>query len=596
MSSSRKTPAASQDAAPTPGVVTPPGRPVAGRSIAGAGWNTRRTTPQSTPPGRQGAVQGSLFDTPAANTQARLEPVAVTARSKLWLCVDLPNLSLDALFHHDDDDSGAAACAVFEERKGLRRILKANAKARSAGVSAGQSVNAALSLLPDLDLKGRHPGQEEALMRRLAGWAERFTSFVVVEPGHVLLLELSGSERLFGSVDTLRRQIARGLKAQGVSARLAIAPTPLASTWLAKAGREMRVDKMSQLPDRLSRLPLDCLDWPADVSDALKGMGVSSVGDCLRLPRQGFVRRFGAGLLLQLDRAVGRLPDPRENTRRPQRFFADAEFDAEESGSERLLPVCRELLLKLERFLRTRQIRIQQLQFQFFHLQAGATKLTLGRVQAGQDIEHWLELLRIRLERVALPAPAIAVRLYGGRAEQASMRSDALLFDESVTKRDGSIDCLVERLSARMGEVAVHGITAIEEHRPQHAWRRSSLLDETPRCAAVNTFGHWNENDVPGLLHDARRSGHLLLRRPLWMLDCPEALAVSRGQPMYRGPLVLVSGPERLESGWWDQDGIARDYFVARTTTGVHLWIYSDRQARSRSKTGRCWYLHGIFG
>ena len=564
MSSSRKTPVTTQGAAPTPAVVS-----------------SGKTTPRA----RRGVQQSLLL--PAVSEAPRApEPLAPTAVKRLWLCIYLPGLPLEALFRRDD----GAAHAVFEEQRGIRRILKASACARAAGVTAGQPVNAALSLLPALVLEERNHRQEEKRVERLAAWAERFTSFVTIEWPDVLLLEVAGSERLFGGVETLRQKVSHGLGAQGLTTMLAIAPTPLASTWLARSGRDVCISEPSRLAGSLSRLPLDCLGWPPSVIESLGGMGIRGVGDCLRLPRQGFVRRFGARFLLQLDRAVGRLPDPRESYRAPETFSVDAELDAEEDRSECLLSVCRELLLKLERFLRTRQMRVQRMQFHFYHLQQEASLLALGRVQAGQDVDHWFDLLRIQFERMALPAPVIAIRLRGGQGQRSSMTTGNLGFTGATASGTASIDGLVERLVARMGDAAVHGLTAVAEHRPHQAWRRSSLLDDVPHCAATHMPGCWNEHGMPGLLHEFRRSGSLVLRRPLWMLETPRLLEQQEGLPVYQGTLTLLDGPERLESGWWDGAGIARDYFVARTNDGLHVWVYRDRHSDG------AWYLHGMFG
>jgi protein ImuB len=62
-------------------------------------------------------------------------------------------------------------------------------------------------------------------------------------------------------------------------------------------------------------------------------------------------------------------------------------------------------------------------------------------------------------------------------------------------------------------------------------------------------------------------------------------------KPHYHdGPLSLIAGPERIESGWWDEADVKRDYFIAQTADLATLWVYRDRRQPGR------WFLHGIFG
>ena len=46
------------------------------------------------------------------------------------------------------------------------------------------------------------------------------------------------------------------------------------------------------------------------------------------------------------------------------------------------------------------------------------------------------------------------------------------------------------------------------------------------------------------------------------------------------GPLILLAGPERIESGWWDGHPVVRDYFVAGNAAQAVLWIYRERLAQ----------------
>jgi len=512
-------------------------------------------------------------------------PVARIRPRQLWLCLHFPLLPLEAL---NNTRNGAVPAAVFENRQGNRRVLLANAAAERLGITLGLSINAGLALAPSLQLEERNTDKENRVLERLAGWAERFTSIVSLELPDLLLLEIRGSLRLFGDIEALRRQVENGLQEQGFQPSMAVAPTVLGSIWLARAGGNVSIVDGTNLAGALGALPLRCLEWPESIHESLTGMGIHCIADCLRLPRQGFARRFGAGRLLQLDRALGRLPDPRRSYRAPERFSEECELPEEQSDSELLLEVCMHLLSNLEYFLTTRQIEVRHVQFSFFHLRSSATHLSLGCRQAGRKKEQWFELLAIRFDRLALPEPVISIRLRSSRG-QALQPEEGRLFRTRDRGYSRSIAHLTERLSARMGDDCVYGVTTAAEHRPQYAWTTAEAEPQASRltpCAAIpNPQAH-----SPLLLADIRRTSSLLLRRPLWMLPEPLPLTIREGNPEYSGPLKLLDGPERLETGWWDGNGIARDYYVAVNPKGIHLWIYRNRNKEAS------WHLHGIFG
>jgi protein ImuB len=211
-------------------------------------------------------------------------------------------------------------------------------------------------------------------------------------------------------------------------------------------------------------------------------------------------------------------------------------------------------------------------------------------VQADRAVQHWFDVLRIKFDRLTLTAPVIAIQLRAGRTQTFSAETDLLPFSKQAKRYNRlSIAHLAELLSARIGDESVHGITMVAEHRPQYAWRRQGVCGDVPHCA--NVPGRRAGPEPSASLHEIRRNNSLVLRRPLWMLAEPRLLVTEEGLPVCEGILQLLDGPERLETGWWDDDGIARDYFVARNPQGVHLWVYRDRK-----KEGGLWFLHGMFG
>jgi protein ImuB len=497
--------------------------------------------------------------------------VAATKVERLWFCIYLPNLPLEAC---GPDDANRI---VVEEQQGVHRVLLAGERARAAGVLPGQSPNAALALLPGLEVEERDEVREQQVLELLATWLEQFSSFVSIAGSNVLLLEIAGSLRLFGGLRSLRQQVAIGLEAQGFAASLAIAPTPLAATWLARGRRRACVREPANVVAALRKLPLSCLEWPPVVTESLAGMGVGNIGECLRLPREGFARRFGAQRLLELDRALGRLPDPRTAWRAPERFCADFEMTEEQSDREFLLEICRELLEAHEKFLLARQLGTQRLLFTFFHLKAKATSLPLGGARADRSARHWFELLRLRFEQLSLPEAVIAIRLRGGNTQALHTESGRLAFQGRAPREQYySMTQLAERLAARVGNECVHGVNAVADHRPHYAWSSRDLFAARASDALIEV-----------------RHG---FKRPLWMLPEPKRLTTRDGHPLHHGRLKLLAGPERLETGWWDEDSIARDYYTAVSPRGTNLWVFRSRHRHDERSNEPGWYLHGIFG
>ena len=79
--------------------------------------------------------------------------------------------------------------------------------------------------------------------------------------------------------------------------------------------------------------------------DALQGMGLQTLGDLRSVPRAGLARRFGEGLLNELDRALGVEPDPRvsivlpSGVRKPPRAVRAGQHDR--AGAARREPAAR---------------------------------------------------------------------------------------------------------------------------------------------------------------------------------------------------------------------------------------------------------------
>ncbi len=488
---------------------------------------------------------------------------------QLWVAIHFPELALEALERDIDE---RRPHAVIDGSGSTQRVAACDRAAARAGVRAGMALNAAIALAPRLMARPRQRSAEQRLLERCAAWAGQFTPLVSLEPPDALLLEVKGSLGLFEGAAMLSERISGALGSRGLSACVTLAPTPRASLWLARSGRNAIVMEPGALTGALADLPVHSLSWSEANLELLAAMGVYTVGDCLRLPRAGWARRFGIELLEELDEATGRTPQIRRSYQPAQRFNARFEPVAEISETGRLAVALEPLLEALERFLRGRQGGISSFVIGLRHRKAGESILRVGLAAPNADARHFMALAAARLERHGLPEPVTELRLRSGPVLPMSFTSGSIFRAVNATPEGaGGVPHLVERLRARLGEEAVFGVCLVPEHRPEAAWRKAQL--------------------DPGAVARAHRELiEIDAVRPLWMLTQPEPLEVADGGPRYRGPLVMESGPERIESGWWDGKDVTRDYYIARDSRGARLWIYQERRAPGS------WFWHGIFG
>ena len=420
-------------------------------------------------------------------------------------------------------------------------------------------VAAALALAPGLRLREREAAAETEALLGIAAWAMQCTPNVALNFPDLVLLEVSGSLKLFGGLAQIAARLRQGLSAMGYSAGLAAAPTARAASWLAQAGRHSLIGTAAMLESELRTLPLSVLQ--SGEEETLSSIGARSIGDLLSLPRDGLARRFGQGLLDALDQARGRLPDPRGFCVLPEKFGAAIELPAEATQAEALLFAAQRLFVQLEGFLAARAAGTRRLLLCLSHRSAPATRIELGLIAACREAAHFGLLLRERLQQTALAEPVRAIALQVQAIEPLEHSNQNLFADE--LRQEGNWPRLIERLRSRLGAAAVHGMALCADHRPERA---SATAEPGAKQLALD-----------------------FELRPFWLLERPQALEENASLPCHHGPLKLLAGPERIESGWWDGADVARDYFIARAANEALLWVY-----RERSPAG-AWYLHGIF-
>jgi protein ImuB len=480
----------------------------------------------------------------------------------LWACLLFPKLALEAV-RGDADESSGALLAVIDGPQQRRHVVLADDKAREVGVRRGQSRTAARALCPGLSTKPRDPGAEQQAIDSLAAWAYRFSADVSIARSDAILLEIGSSLTLFGGLAALFRRLRYEIKAFGFDYSLAAAATASAAYVLAAQADGIAIAHAGPLVNALGAVPLATSGLDDDAIAALRGMGFRNLRDLFRLPRAELARRIGPDALDHLDRMRGFAAETLERYRPADRFERKLEFAFGIESQDALAFALQRLVRELATFLIARDGGVERFTLLLGHERGATTRIDVGLLAPQRDAASLFELARARFERIELVAPVHALTLLADDLPPlCPLHRD--LFDE---RRGETLDwpSLIERLRARLGDVALRGLGCVEDHRPARAWQFTAVeMGLTPKR--------------PGT---SRSSEAGLDRRPFWLLRRP--------MPISDASVRILAGPERIESGWWDEHDKRRDYYVIETHLGQRAWAFVP----VAESTG--WTLHGWF-
>lgn len=466
-----------------------------------------------------------------------------------WAAIALPSLALDTALRRREPPGCPFALVAGNAQR--RRLVAVDPLAHAAGLAPGQRLAEAEALCRNL-LTAEYDGTDtRAGLTLVAAWAYRHSSQVLLEPPRTVVLEVGRSLGLFGPWPKLEVRLRQGLARLGFHHRLALAPTPRAARILANWRDGTSVAEPEDLPQVLAGVSIARAGLPAETAEALVGMGLRNLGAVLALPRAALRRRFGDGLTEALDILTGQRPAVLESWRPPDRFDARIDFGCEVHHVDGLWFALRRMLGDLATFLSARDGGVQRFTIRCLHADVAPTELAVGLLVPERAPQALFEVAKLRLERMRLPAPVLELEV----------RADVL--PPFVPEARDLLDArganalpwpqLVERLRARLGEAAVHGIAADPDPRPERASVPGAVAGEAPALSP----------------------------RPAWLLKRPIPL---------RGPAPkLLAGPERLETGWWDGGDVCRDYYVLELAHGQRAWAFCAPGERGP------FMLHGWF-
>ncbi|MEO7433278.1 MAG: DNA polymerase Y family protein [Dokdonella sp.] len=512
---------------------------------------------------------------------------------------------------------GPAPIAIIDGPLQRRHVVIANGAAAKAGVRAGQVLAAAQMLCPRLATTPRDEAAERQTLESLAAWAYRYSAEIHIAGPDTLFVEVGASLALFDGWAALERRLRHELVDLGFACSLAAAPTAAGARVLATHRDGITIPSPSQLPTALGIVPLTSSGLPQKTVAALQGMGFRTLADLFRLPRAELGRRIGEDSLDHLDRMRGLVGEALPRWHPPSRFERRIEFNFGIDTHTALAFPLQRLIRELALFLVTRDGGVQKFSLLLGHERGASTRVEVGLLAPQRDAASLFDLARARLERIELAAPVHALGLIADDLPPLCPLHQDLF--ENRRREELDWPALAERLRARLGDDALHGLASASDHRPDQAWRFVAATATTIVCrsgfsrvasvvkpvkkgkgiAAEAAPTEAARTMSPAATNESETSRPIphsttvTKSRPFWLLHRPIVLRESLAR--------ILAGPERIESGWWDERDQRRDYYIVETRRGQRAWAFVEAGKRdvvnetNRIDIDAAWMLHGWF-
>lgn len=519
--------------------------------------------------------------------------------------------------------------AVVEDRGGALWLASLSAAAAAAGLHRGMALADARAICPGLVTRPADPVRAAVFRAALVRWAGRFSPWVAPEGLDALVLDITGCAHLFGGEAGLAETVVAEAAALGLGLRFGIADTRGAAWAVARfagvdAPRMPAGDAIDQevratrsraqkrrwerggapppVPGRVARglspivapgaavahlgsLPVAALRLAPATVAALEALGLARIADLIDLPRAALTRRIGPEVILRLDQALGRVPEPVAPVPPGPVFVLRLTLPEPIGRREDVLAGLDRLLGPLCARLRKAGAGARQVRFDLLRVDGGAQRIVVGLARPADRPGTIAALIALRLDGIDAGFGIEALRLEASVVEPvaAGQHRGQLAAGTAASAAQAAPEGLADligRLGARLGLEALTRLHPAESHIPEKA----------ATVMAAGFAGPARSWPVP----DAPRPIVLFRPEPVRPGDAavPPGVFTWRRR---RHRCGIAFGPERIAPEWWLDDPAwrsgPRDYWRIETEAGDRLWLFATHGANGPD----AWFVQGIF-
>jgi protein ImuB len=345
------------------------------------------------------------------------------------------------------------ACVVMQGDPPQQQVAALNAKARALGIAHGMT-KVEVDSFPEITVLRRSRDEEAAARTILLECAGGFSPRVedCSEDGDFLcVLDIAGTEKLFGPPQALARNLLTRVKALGFAACVAVSRNFHAAIALAKgtAARHIKIILTGEEGAALAPLSLSVLDLTGEQAETFSLWGIHTLGALAELPETELIARMGqAGRRLR-QLARGEMPHLFQPAEPVFSLEERMELDSPVELLDALMFVVNVMLEQLILRATARVLALASVTIRLTLEGAATHSRTVRPALPATDRQLWLKLLHLDLEAHPPPAAILAVTL---EAEPGSTSKVQLGLFSPQLPESSRLDVTLARIRAMVGD------------------------------------------------------------------------------------------------------------------------------------------------
>ncbi|HEX6774185.1 MAG TPA: DNA polymerase Y family protein [Acidobacteriaceae bacterium] len=382
----------------------------------------------------------------------------------LFACIYLGDFPVQALLRMHSELNNHS-CVVLDGEPPFQQVCSLNSKAQSIGVEDGMT-RVEVDTFSGVTILLRDLQAEQAARDLLLECAWTFSphvEYININTNHLLCIDISGTEQLFGSPETFARKVLGRVNALGFTASIAISHNFHAAACLAKgllSHNDFRVIAPGHEAESLASLPLSVLDVTDEQAKTLSLWGIHTLGMLANLPEAELIARMEGGQRL-CQMARGTLPHLFQPIERPFILEDRLDLDTPVDLLDSLLFVMGSMLDHLLERAKEHMLALASISITLSLQRGAAHSRTVRPAAPTTDKQVWLKLLHLDLEAHPPRAAITAVALKGEPGISNKIQLGIFSPQLPETTR---LDVTLARIRAIVGEDNVGRVVLTDTH------------------------------------------------------------------------------------------------------------------------------------